>query len=224
MRTISVNLYQFDELPTDAARERARQWWREASAGENYFSECVISEALEWLRALGFSIDSRPGHGVQWSGFCSQGDGASFIGTWRAERSGNQREALAKLRTDRPATYTDAAGALQTCKSNAAWHLIADRIEAIAARAPGMFAALEDSRAHYVHEYTVRIECDGFDAEQSDAVNKALDAEFTEVCRDAMRLIYREVESAYEWENADAQIDDCMRANEYEFTENGAIA
>ena len=28
MRTETITLYRFDELPTDAAKERAREWWR----------------------------------------------------------------------------------------------------------------------------------------------------------------------------------------------------
>jgi hypothetical protein len=31
MRTKTITIYTFDELPTDDARERAREWWRETS-------------------------------------------------------------------------------------------------------------------------------------------------------------------------------------------------
>ena len=41
MRTESINIYKFDELP-DSAKENARQWWRE---GHEYFDfdECLES-------------------------------------------------------------------------------------------------------------------------------------------------------------------------------------
>ena len=42
MRTVEVTLYKFNELPTEKAKERARNWWRE---GEEYphFGEAVGS-------------------------------------------------------------------------------------------------------------------------------------------------------------------------------------
>jgi hypothetical protein len=215
MRDITVTLYQFDELPDDKARERARQWWRDASEGDNHFSECVISEALEWLTACGFTDIN-----IRWSGFWSQGDGASFTGTFDATRF--DASAVATLRADRPATYTDSSGAVRTAALNAAWHALADCFDKIVARAPGLYATLKDSRAHYVHESSVSIDIDGFDVEQSDAQSAAIADEFTTACRSAMVQIYRELESAYDWENANEQIDDNLRANGYEFTADGA--
>ena len=47
------------------------------------------------------------------------------------------------------------------------------------------------------------------------------ETDLTEAARDFMRWIYRQLEAAYEWENAVEQVDDSIRANEYEFTEDG---
>jgi hypothetical protein len=212
MRDITVTLYQFDELPTDKARERARKWWRDASAGDNTFSECVISEAREWLTACGFAdID------IRWSGFWSQGDGASFTGTFDASRF--DASAVSKLRADRPASYTDLSGAVRTAADNATWQALADRFTVIVATAPGMCAKLSDNGSRYAHQYTIAFD---FDDRAPKSGTEAQCGEFRDACRSAMVQIYRELESAYEWENADEQIDDNLRANEYEFTADGA--
>jgi hypothetical protein len=45
-----------------------------------------------------------------------------------------------------------------------------------------------------------------------------------ELARDAMRWVYRQLEEEYEYQTANEQVDDAIRANEYEFTEAGRIA
>ena len=50
----TITLYTYSELPTDKAKERARDWWREASAGDNFFAEHITDEMHEALKALGF--------------------------------------------------------------------------------------------------------------------------------------------------------------------------
>jgi hypothetical protein len=39
-----------------------------------------------------------------------------------------------------------------------------------------------------------------------------------------MRWIYRQLEREYDYQNADAQVDENIRANEYEFYEDGKRA
>lgn len=48
MRTETIEIYKFQELPTDAAKERAREWWREATA--SYFS--WSSESLDSIKTF----------------------------------------------------------------------------------------------------------------------------------------------------------------------------
>ena len=76
---IKTEVFKFDEL-SESAKDKARDWYRESSVGDNYFAESTIEEAQgEIGKALGFNISD-----VYWSGFSSQGDGACFVGTWRA--------------------------------------------------------------------------------------------------------------------------------------------
>ena len=181
---ISTEVFQFDEL-SDAAKEKARDWWREASAGDNYFSEPTIDEVKGDIgKALGFDISE-----VYWSGFSSQGDGACFVGTWRAadvnaralQQYAPQDKKLAQIR-----------------KAMRAF-----------ARAHRNNTANIAHRDRYCHAYSTDIEADQ-DTET-----------FAEIARDFMNWIYRSLEKAYEYENSNEQIDDCMSANEYTFTESG---
>jgi hypothetical protein len=64
--------YTFDQL-SDRAKTKALDWW--ASVLDNDWAHYVIEEAKEQGKAKGFDIDD-----VRWSGFWSQGDGASWIG------------------------------------------------------------------------------------------------------------------------------------------------
>lgn len=64
--------FNYEQLE-DSSKARARAWWREASAGDDDFAEFVINEWKEHLEKKGFMEPE-----ISWSGFSSQGDGASF--------------------------------------------------------------------------------------------------------------------------------------------------
>lgn len=70
-------VYTFDEL-NDAAKEKARNWYREWACTDNWYED-TLDDAKECLSLAGFKIDQ-----IFFSGFSSQGDGACFDGSWRA--------------------------------------------------------------------------------------------------------------------------------------------
>ena len=90
MRIVETKVYTFDEL-SDKAKEKARTWWREASIGDSHWSEFIMDDAERIAECFGldFKQNAIPLHSgktrmepaIHWSGFCSQGDGASFEGT-----------------------------------------------------------------------------------------------------------------------------------------------
>ena len=66
--------FKYDQLD-DSAKEKARQWWvnSENESGDNFWSEGIILEWKWLLKNKGFDdVD------IAYSGFASQGDGASF--------------------------------------------------------------------------------------------------------------------------------------------------
>jgi hypothetical protein len=91
MRQETITVYSFDELPTDKAKERARDWWKKA-ASDDEFWDFVYEDCAEIFRILG--IDSKrhttgrdgkirdAGPEIYFRGFWSQGDGACFVGRY----------------------------------------------------------------------------------------------------------------------------------------------
>ena len=49
MRIKETKVYQFDEL-SDKAKEKARDWWREASAGDGYYGGLNFVTSLRVAR------------------------------------------------------------------------------------------------------------------------------------------------------------------------------
>lgn len=75
---VTIQAYKFDELD-ERAKERVRRWHNETLHDEWY--EFIIDEAKTKGYDYGFSIDD-----VRFSGFYSQGDGASWTGCIRIRR------------------------------------------------------------------------------------------------------------------------------------------
>jgi hypothetical protein len=195
MRPYTIMLYQFDEL-TDAAKEAARQWWRTSSERDGFWSETVIDDAKEIGKLLGIDIDN-----IYFSGFSRQGDGAQFTGTYYYNKGA--AKAVAK----------HAPGDVELLN-------IATNLQDIQRRNFYQLSASVAHSGHYSHEFCTTINtykdgCD-VDADTEDGI--------TEFLRDFMRWIYARLEAEYIYCNADEQVDDNIRCNEYEFTEEGDIS
>jgi len=134
---------------------------------------------------------------VLYTGFWSQGDGACFTGQWYAE---NVRPVKA-MRAHAP-------------KDTKLLRLSRD-LNRLARRDKEACATLTH-RDRYCHENTIEF---SVDCRRDDTA-----VTLKELGREAMQWIYRQLEAEYEYQTADAQVDDAIRANEYEFTGSGAIA
>lgn len=64
--------FQYDQLDA-SAKEKAIEWYNSADFGDNFWSEHTIEEWKAELTEMGFNDPD-----ISWSGFWSQGDGASF--------------------------------------------------------------------------------------------------------------------------------------------------
>lgn len=194
MKTKTYKVYTFDEL-SPKARARAISNHRDF-VGEQWSGETTIEDAKQCLAFAGWDVSE-----IHYSGFWSQGDGACFEGSWRASDV-------------KPAAMREHAPV------DTVLHGIADRLAKLAEKYPKAVANVRHS-GHYSHEYctvfSVTADDDGNDMPEAD------EKELIEVSRDAMRWIYRQLEKEYEWETDEAQVIDSIRANEYEFTEDGKI-
>lgn len=225
--TIVRQLYQYEEL-TDKAKEAAREWYREASAYDE-FHEFVYEHAVQCAKILGIEIADKTQNWVNvstgkkgvhtspaifFSGFWSQGDGACFEGRYSFAAN------AAKLIRDHAPTDTDL-------------HAIADALASLP-YGEGWSARMKHTDHHYSHSG-----CMSVDSEWRGPVADAMGDEITELpdndlcdgeetikraMRDFADWIYRQLEAEYAYQNADEQVDDSIIANEYEFTETGEIA
>jgi hypothetical protein len=134
---------------------------------------------------------------IFFSGFSSQGDGACFEGSWSARDT----KPVKAMRDHAPKDKDLRA--------------IAAAMRRIARAQPNASMSVKQ-HGHYSHE--------GCTAFSVDARNPKLEEQIIEASRDAMRWIYRQLEREYEWLMSDEQVDESIRINEYEFTEEGKLA
>jgi magnesium-transporting ATPase (P-type) len=202
-QVIEVTVYTYGEL-TPAAQEAARNWFR-ANYDFSFEADCVIDDAQEAAKRLGIEIGrqrhaNRPA--VYWSGFWSQGDGASFEGDYR---------------------YTK--GAAKAVKEYAPndkeLARIAETLQDAQRRNFYRLTAGVSQYGRYVHETTMSVDVERND----DATVSEDDAEtVTEAMRDFARWIYRRLEAAYVYATSDDAAAESLRINEYQFEADGAVA
>lgn len=219
MRIIETKVYTYAEL-SDEAKAKARDWYRGASARDNSFAEFVTDDFHETLKALGFDVGRED---VAWSGFWSQGDGASFGGTWRASDCDPTQ-----LLDNRPQVYPTENGENATNKENVELHRIAAEILAcgaagmtfanIKASHRGFFMSLDSAEFEQEECSCVYVSC------THEAAKRGLEERFIEAARDLATMFYRALEAECTYQNSDEQVAETIEANEYEFTEDGKRA
>jgi len=197
MRTIQTEVFKYDEL-SDKAKEKARDWYREASQGDDFYAECVIDDAKEIAKLFGLEIDQ-----IYYSGFSSQGDGASFTGHYRYQKGACKAvEAYAPRDTE--------------------LHRICKDLQAIQRKSFYRISAHITHSGRYQHEYSM-----GFDYMLNGEylyTTMAFESDLTEALRDYARWIYKRLESEYDYQNSDEVVEETIIANEYEFLKSGDIA
>lgn len=191
MKTITTAVYSFDEL-SDAAKAKALDWYRDGY--ETDLSMTVEDFKDNIAPLFGFDVSR-----VFYSGFCCQGDGACFEGTWEADDvapdiAGYQDAGLAELHK---------------------------RMAAFAEKHLGFFANIKH-RGHYYHEHCTEIDFDP-DSLVSHAKYPCAEGEFAELARDLMRWLYRQLEKDHEWQLSDEALTDSILAADYDFTEDGKV-
>lgn len=190
--TTTKTVYKLEEL-TGRGRENALQKLGEFATSDSFWYESVVEDAKTIAALMGIEIKD-----VNFSGFWSQGDGASFTGSY-AWRSGSVQ--AVKEHAPQDETLHAIAAALQKVQAPNFYRLTASIAH----------------RGHYSHEYCMAIDVDGVlvaDAEET----------LKDTLRDYARWIYRQLEKEYEYRTSEEALIEDANANEYEFTEDGQLA
>jgi hypothetical protein len=200
MKTIEVKVYKYSEL-NDAAKAKAREWFRGVAQHDDFWSECVIDDAKSIAKIMGIEICD-----VYFSGFSSQGDGACFTGEYR--NAENCAEKVKGYAPQDKELYRIAYGlqALQIANSSGLWADIKHR---------GRYS---HSGCMEIGIEQTAVNASGNYLELSEDVEKDLSKLF----RDFADWIYRQLEKEYDYQNSDAELAEGIVSNEYDFLSSGA--
>ena len=206
---IETTVYRLDEL-SDAAKEKARAWYREGGFDYDWY-DAAYEDFQRIAEILGIRFKTRPvrlfGGGTRqepsiwFRGFWSQGDGACFESHW----------SYAKGAAKRIRDYAPQDGAL---------HRIADAFQAIQRRNFYQLRAEIAHRGHYYHEYCMAISVERDSPTWQDMTADA-DEVVIEALRDLARWLYRQLEREYDYLSSEEAVDETILANGYTFTEAG---
>ena len=212
MRVVETNVFQYDELD-DRAKERAREWYSRHVFEDSYDWEFVYEDAANVAEILGIDLRQRRvqlmggGHryepSIYFSGFWSQGDGACFEGTCRYAKG-----ATKKIRAYAP--------------QDKELHRIADELQAVQRKHFYHLIASMNHRGHYCHSGCMSVEVE----HNEDRYRDIGDAEddIRQLMRDFADWIYGRLSDEYDYQTSDEAVEEAIRANEYEFDENGELA
>ena len=205
-----VMVYSFDEL-NNRAKQTAREWFRsginedfDISNSEDDFEECA--------KRLGIEFDGRTVklHGggnrvkptIYYSGFNSQGDGACFEGSYSYKKGATK---LIAEYAPKDRELNRIALALQDVQRRNFYRLTASMSHS----------------GHYYHSGCMAVSVEDSGNEWR---NLGTDDEtIRQLMKDFADWMYDRLEKEYEHIMSDEYVDDCIRINEYTFTENGDI-
>lgn len=206
---IETTVYRLDEL-SDAAKEKARAWYREGAFDYDWY-DAVYEDFQRIAKILGIRLKTRSvrlmGGGsrqepcIWFRGFCSQGDGACWEGFY-------------SYRKNVPAEIRSYAPQDTTLRG------IADALQAIQRRNFYQLRAEASHRGHYYHEYCMAISVERDSPTHQDMTPDAEDI-MIEALRDLARWLYRQIEREYDYLSSDEAVDETITANDYTFTETG---
>lgn len=207
-QVIETTVYSYEELSPEA-QEKAREWFLKDWPHYDW-SEFTDNEFKADLETLGFE-----GVQTQFSGFWSQGDGASFDFTGLD---------LVKLAG---ASLTTVGHGVETILEE--WRGLNTDLLRKALRARGVLSISSTKNGyatHYCHAKTrgAQVEVDSFGSHEPHRINKMADelqVEIEVLARKLANHFYSVLETEYEYLTSAEQVAESIRINDYHFTANG---
>lgn len=178
---------------SDGAKENARNWYR-VDAFDCDWYEFVYDDAKKCAELIGIDIDE-----IYFSGFSSQGGGACFNGQYRYKK-----------------------GALKAIKEHAPkdteLHNIARQLQNEQSKNFYSLSAHAKHSGHYYHSGCMRVNT--YDSRYGyETGNETI----IQLLREFADWIYSKLDKEYDYLNSAESVDEMIKANEYEFTEEGGI-
>lgn len=189
MRTITKTVYSFDEL-SDKAKEKALEEYRDVNIHDSW-ADPLIEGLVEGLEEMGFKKSK-----IAFSGFWSQGDGASFTCD-----SIDTEKVMKTLELDKkyPRYFEHSEGITGSIKRDK-WH-------------------------NYVHENTTSlyIDDDVIPSEIKDQSNEVQEF-LKDWIKNKNQEIYSDLQEDYKDLTSDEYVKDSILENDYYFEEDGSKA
>ncbi len=201
-RVIERTVYKFAEL-NEAAKETAREHERQTYQNFNWWEWCY-EDAITCAKCLGIELDVKD---ISFSGFSSQGDGASFTGSY-------------DFKSDAVAIITAHAPQDETLLKIAE-ELTTLQIHARLVHGVHVHARITRNRSHYVRSNTMDVDTTYVDLD--DVVSEELDQTMTRLMRSFADWIYKQLEDEDTWLNSDECIDERLNESDDEFEEDGSV-
>ena len=199
-----MDVMAFDDL-NEKAKDTARDWLRSCFDTDEYI--CVVEDFQSICAILGIDVlDRWPGRNtasepaIWWSGFASQGDGASFEAEYCYAKG-----SCAKIRAYAPMDKT--------------LHAIADSLADVQRRNFYGLSATVSQSGRYYHEYTMFVDLRRADDVE---VTEQAEQELLGELRNLARWLYRELEAHNDYIHTNEAVDGVIRLNEYGFLEDGS--
>jgi len=190
----TILLYTIDSLPTEKAKDTARDEWRNSPYAIDLSN--VIEDAKTVAALFGFNID-----GVEWSGYSYQGGAASAVGSYKYKKG-----ALAAVKEDTP--------------GDAELHAIVQRLQDIQRHHSYQLRAettTYSSCSVLCADVTqFKTQQDAYYPVEADVANT-----LTQILADFSEWIYKRLDAENDYLNSDEVIDDILLTNEYTFDEAG---
>lgn len=192
---ITTKLYTFEDLPTDKAKEKARDWWR-TFGNDSCEYDYAIEDAKEVAALFGYDIKE-----LWWSGFCHQGQGAVAEGYYAYKKGG-----LKAVKTHAPfdTDLHDIVQRIQDAQKNYFYQLCATT------KQWGSYMCLDTTIYRDVPQW-------GGGREEHLEID-----ELKEAIEDFSKWVFKKLSSLNDELTSDEYIDDCLTANEYTFLECGS--
>ena len=206
---VTTTVFTIDEL-SDAAREKARSWYRDQGLFDEW-NDYVFQDFETICGIIGITLDTHPvrlyGGGTRerpniwYRGFWAQDDGACYEGC-----------------------YSHASGAAKALRAHAPkdteLHGIVDALQDAQRRNIWQLHATVRQTGRHPHASSLQIDVER-DSPTWQPPTEGAEDTVIEALRDLAHWLYRQLRDAYEAETSDCAVDEAIAVNEWTFTKDG---